>query len=691
MENLISLPEQWSSWSVVKLLGAGSFAKVYLAVKEEYGEKFYCAIKHISITLKEQENYELYAEGMARNSEDVSSYYGQIKSDLIQEIKTNYTLRGNANIVNYSDHIVEAKPDGSGYDIYIMMEYLKSLTSVINETGGLSIDEIINLGIGICGALEVLSYKNIIHRDIKPGNIFVNDVGVYKLGDFGVSKVMDRTTSGMSIKGTMSYMAPEIFLRNKVDIRSDIYSLGLVLYRLLNNNKPPFIDKRDSKITYDDNMESFHMRVEGKRIPPPENSSNWNLVKVVLKACEFSPEKRWRTPTEMKGALLSIKMGKPVNVLGIEELEGDFTTTVDSRNSSIEDGYIYSKYYDYPSYERSIDEPPKEYGEKYSTPSYYGGEGAEQGRYGGNNEGNNYGYGYYKNVPPQDNPQGYYGDYARGGNGQNASDRVVYYPQNMPKEKKKTFGALEWFLVSVAAVFAVVIIVCVIMMFGFDSSESGGGGANNITVLNGETKESPTEETTEKQTDPTKSTTQPASKNYDEDEGQYYSREPSTEPITEKNETLICYADVNCFLTVRKSADTTSEPLAFIPALTSMTVIDETPVNGMILVCVNISGDVGYVNENYICYSMDSAKNDVYNCPLDEILYPQSEFIYLVKAGTKIYNNYGDVIAILEQDELAYIVDVLGDSKVTILMIDDEFPFYGGNVSVDCLESTGKS
>ena len=90
MGELIVLPKQWSGWKVVRLLGSGSFAKVYLAEKIEYGERFLCAIKHISISNRKQENLELFAEGIAGNANDVSKYCGQIKSELIIDIKTNY-------------------------------------------------------------------------------------------------------------------------------------------------------------------------------------------------------------------------------------------------------------------------------------------------------------------------------------------------------------------------------------------------------------------------------------------------------------------------------------------------------------------------------------------------------------------------------------------------------------------------
>lgn len=316
MSELFKLPAEWGSWKIKKMIGEGSFAKVYLASREEYGKTYYSAIKHISIPKNPGDADEAYLEGFAVDENSINGYYDGLMRDMLNEINTNYELKGNTNIVCYEDHLVKKNENGYGYQIYIRMEYLKSLSELIREKGGLPETEIIKLGIDMCSALEVLEPKNIIHRDIKPANIFVNEAGAYKLGDFGIAKTLDKTMGGVSIKGTVLYMAPEIMKGISVNKTSDIYSLGLVLYRLLNNNRPPFTPQNGLPITHDENSSASGRRLAGEPLPYPANCSSRTLAEIVLRACEYRPEDRWQNPRAMKKALINVlenEYGQPAN------------------------------------------------------------------------------------------------------------------------------------------------------------------------------------------------------------------------------------------------------------------------------------------------------------------------------------------------------------------------------------------
>ena len=179
------------------------------------------------------------------------------------------------------------------------MELLTSLQQVLRQEM-LSVQEIIKLGKDISNALILCERKNIIHRDIKPANIMVSEFGDYKLGDFGVSKIMDHATYATPM-GTPEYEAPEIKHMEKYGQAVDIYSLGIMLYWLLNDRKMPFVDA-EKKLTPGLKIDAMERRYRGEKLPAPMNGSD-ELKKIVLKACEYRPEDRYASAKEMYDAL----------------------------------------------------------------------------------------------------------------------------------------------------------------------------------------------------------------------------------------------------------------------------------------------------------------------------------------------------------------------------------------------------
>ena len=213
-------------------------------------------------------------------------------------------LKGNTNIVSYEDHAVIPNKDQIGWNIYIRMELLTPLFQYTKEHP-LSVRDVIQLGIDMCKAIEICQKYNIIHRDIKPENIFVSDMGNYKLGDFGISRQMEKTALEFSKKGTYSYMAPEVYKGKKYNSTVDIYSLGIVLYRFLNNNRLPFLPPYPQKIRYSDRNKALIMRTSGEEIPKPCNAEG-RLAEIVLKACAYDPKERYESARDMRKALESI-------------------------------------------------------------------------------------------------------------------------------------------------------------------------------------------------------------------------------------------------------------------------------------------------------------------------------------------------------------------------------------------------
>lgn len=291
-------------WETVRTIGNGSSGKVYeLIKKDEYGGDLHSALKIISIPATKAE----YEEMQSKMSESMLRTKLREK---VEEISNEYrlmgVLKGHPNVVSCEDQMIVPHTDDLGWDIYIRMELLTSLPEYVHEHG-ITGTEVMKLCMDICSALEACRKNGIIHRDIKPQNIFVSPYGVFKLGDFGVAKA---TSMGSIEKvGTYSYMAPEVYKGKVYNDSVDIYSLGMVLYWLLNERRGPFLPLPPETPTNEHIANAQLRRNRGEAIPEPKHGND-AMKKLVVKACSFRPEDRFQSPTDMKKALAMAAKGK---------------------------------------------------------------------------------------------------------------------------------------------------------------------------------------------------------------------------------------------------------------------------------------------------------------------------------------------------------------------------------------------
>ena len=309
IQQQISLPEYWGAdWELDRKLGAGAYSSVWRAVRKDH-PGIDAAIKIISIPSDATEASTLMTEGMSMSQSQ--SYYDDIARQYVTEIELMESFKGTPNIVSIEDYKVQRKADEVGNDIFIRMELLTPLDSVLRQRV-LSEKEVVQVGMDICSALELCEARNIIHRDIKPANIFLNDKTpghiFYKLGDFGIARSMQTLNGGLSTKGTPSYMAPEVFFGRKYDNRVDIYSLGITLYRLMNNNRLPLMPENDFSAAARES--AMTRRLGGEKLPPPCRGSE-AVNRVILKACAFDPDQRYATASQMKKELEAALHGDP--------------------------------------------------------------------------------------------------------------------------------------------------------------------------------------------------------------------------------------------------------------------------------------------------------------------------------------------------------------------------------------------
>ena len=306
MGNFENIRLPWPDWKIVRYLGGGAYGKVYEIERTISGmqEKEKAALKIVSRPKDEDEIEEYEVSGYDKES-IIESYKSEIQN-YVQEYKLMRTLQGQTNIVSCDDFTVVWNQNGIGGKVFIRMELLTPLNQVLKERA-LSVEEIIQLGKDIASALILCEKKNIIHRDIKPANIMVSQFGNYKLGDFGVSKIMDHATYATKM-GTPEYQAPEVVHMGKYGQTVDIYSLGITLYWLLNNRRMPFIGANE-QLTLEQKNEAMERRYRGEKLPAPKNGSA-KLKKIVLKACEYNPEDRYASAQEMYDDLDTLRSGK---------------------------------------------------------------------------------------------------------------------------------------------------------------------------------------------------------------------------------------------------------------------------------------------------------------------------------------------------------------------------------------------
>ena len=296
----------WPEWHVAGRLGSGAFGDVFQIYRDNFGIRVDSALKVIQMSSTDSTVI------LPMNKDDQERAKDDIPDPLRSEIQIMEALRGAPNIVTIEDFYF--RREGLTCSLFVRMELLTSLQEILQGPPGQhslsSIPEIIKLGRDICKALIYCENKEIIHRDIKPENLFVDEFGEYKVGDFGASKRMDtvhvaRTMTGI---GTLSYMAPEVFRGQSYNNTVDIYALGLVLYRLLNNGRMPFLPA-DGSYTMRDIDSANYKRLHGTPLPAltgktvgGEPVSDW-LDTAVQKACAVDPADRYQTAKEFYNAL----------------------------------------------------------------------------------------------------------------------------------------------------------------------------------------------------------------------------------------------------------------------------------------------------------------------------------------------------------------------------------------------------
>ncbi len=287
IEKLRQSEPLFGGYYVESKVAEGRNSKVFKVSRTVEGITSYMCLKTVKFPRNNDEVSKAIDSGRYMN---VDEYLCTLEQEVRLNMEKMLQLKENGNIVRFEDYGIIK--ENSCFYVVMLMELLTPLSDYL-KADKIKPKEVIKIGWDLCNALEGFRHEGIMHHNIRPDNIYVDDKGNYKLGDFGISDIGERKYEAGG------YSAPEIFSGYAEDSASDVYSLGVVLYKLLNNNRGPFLPPFPAPISLNDREQATVKRLRGDLFPRPANA-DYNLAKIIFKATAFNPVDRYDAPFLMR-------------------------------------------------------------------------------------------------------------------------------------------------------------------------------------------------------------------------------------------------------------------------------------------------------------------------------------------------------------------------------------------------------
>ena len=317
----------FGTWEVIKPLGTGTYGKAF-EIRNIDGEKGVYKVMRVPVEIKRNER------GFPIKSPE--SCLRDVKNDILGSIKYIRMNDSGRYFTEYKDCTFTASRDYTTLTVAVRMEKLMSLSDIIDHTV-LSEEEVIRLAVNVCRCLEKCREMEYVYCNLKPNNIFITERGC-KLGDLGTFGVYEPNNMNVAMRKSQEFMAPEMIKFGEINATSDTYSLGLIMYYLLNTNRLPFIPSYIKAPGISDITAAIEKRCANYIFQDPDSGSA-GIKAIIQKACSSSVGNRYEDPTEMKNELLSL--------LGETREENPFAAkanekaSTDGKNNSMENIKMY--------------------------------------------------------------------------------------------------------------------------------------------------------------------------------------------------------------------------------------------------------------------------------------------------------------------------------------------------------------